>query len=102
MANYPKLTKFFQKTSNEVHEAAIAANSGKYKMTLLQQMAASRAKKVASDKAKADELAKQIALRKATEAVERRAAAKAESVEKAIRDQIDLTAAGKNEVLMEM
>jgi hypothetical protein len=86
-----KVTSFFPPTSKEVHNAAVAADSTKHKLTLLEQMEESRRKKIAVDKAKKEELIRLKALRDA------RLEENEEmfTPEKEVRDAIDDLATGK-------
>ena len=88
MNKIQKVTKFFLPTSKEVHDAAVAADSSKHKLTLLQQMRHSTAKHNAIALAKKEETARLTALRKAEEELQESAG----SMEMEVRAEIDAVA----------
>ena len=82
-----KLTTFFRPASKEVYDAAMAASSTKHKLTLLEQMAHSKAKHAAIALAKKEELARLKALRDAE--AQEEPVDKCAAVTKDIRAEID-------------
>ena len=90
MNKIQKLTSFFKATSKEVHDAAVAADSSKVKLTFLQQMATSRANHIALKKAMKDKQTHEKKLREA------RLAEKEEEQDddevKAVRNEIEMVA----------
>lgn len=77
-------------TNEDVHQAAVAADASKLNLTLLQQMAESKAKYIATEKARKENSARLIALRAAQEVAE--AQTNTPSIEADIRSEIDLVA----------
>jgi hypothetical protein len=93
MKKIQKLTAFFRRASKEVHEASVAADSTKHQLTLLQQMAESRANNLARDKAKREQAKRLERLRNARLAEEDDDDVR--NIEKEVRDCIN-SATGNN------